>query len=274
MSVKGNGLFMLRVVAVVAAVLAAKWVAHQLNWEVISLNALFSGIIAGNVFLMGFLLSGVLSDYKESERLPGELSACLENMAQEVAAIGVLKPEARVAPCLSHLARLNQDVVDWFYKKIDSRRLFASINELTPQFEALQPWTQATFVARLKQEQSNLRRTMTRVEVIRETSFVSSAYLLAELTTLSLCLGLVLISMDHFYEAVFFSGVISFLLVFLLTLIHDLDNPFGYYERFSGADVSLEPLRASADRLASLAGEHEAPVLEGRTERLEPSLQS
>ncbi len=273
MSIKGNFFFILRVIVVVAAILAAKWVAHELKWEVISLNALFSGIIAGNVFLMGFLLSGVLTDYKESERLPGELSSCLENMSQEVAGIGVLKPEAPVGPCLAHLARLNRDILDWFYKRIDSDRLFAGINELTPQFEALQPWTQATFVARLKQEQSNLRRSMTRVEVIRDTSFVSSAYLLAELTTLTLCLGLILINMD-FNEAMFFSGVISFLLIFLLTLIHDLDNPFGYYERFSGADVSLAPLRASADRLAAAAALDEADAPAGRTERLEPSLQS
>jgi hypothetical protein len=29
---------------------------HWLGWEVISLNPLFSGIVAANVFLMGFLL--------------------------------------------------------------------------------------------------------------------------------------------------------------------------------------------------------------------------
>jgi uncharacterized membrane protein len=57
-----------RVGVVVAVVVVAKLLAHYVNWEPISLNALFTGIIAANVFLMGFLLSGVLSDYKESER--------------------------------------------------------------------------------------------------------------------------------------------------------------------------------------------------------------
>jgi hypothetical protein len=248
--------FLLRVSVVVAVILGAKVVAHLLSWEPISLNALFSGIIAANVFLMGFLLSGVLSDYKESERLPGELSACLENMAQEVSGIGVGKPEAKVGPCLTRLSQLSQDIVNWFYKKIGTEELLDSVNDLTVQFARLEPWTQATFVARLKQEQSNLRRTLTRVETIRETSFVSSGYLLADLITLMLCVGLVLINMDPdpFEEALFFTGIISFLLVFLLTLIRDLDNPFGYCERFSGADVSLQPLQDTASRLAKMAG--------------------
>jgi hypothetical protein len=84
-----------------AVVLGAKFVAHLLGWEAISLNPLFSGLVAANVFLMGFLLSGVLSDYKESERMPGELAAGLENLAQDVRGIKIAKPEAKVAPCLA-----------------------------------------------------------------------------------------------------------------------------------------------------------------------------
>jgi hypothetical protein len=247
-------LFLVRVLAVVAVIVGAKTLAHLLSWEVISLNALFSGIIAANVFLMGFLLSGVLTDYKESERIPGELSACLENMAQEVRGIGVSKPEANVGPCLTRISALSDEILDWFYKKIDTDQVLAGVDELTDHFEGLQPWTQGTFVARLKQEQSNLRRTLTRIETILETSFVSSAYLLADTTTLLLCTGLVLVNMDPFYESLFFAGLISFLLVFLLTLIRDLDNPFGYYERFSGADVTLKPFEDTVRRLAKIAG--------------------
>ncbi len=50
----------------VAVVVALKLAAHWLGWEIISLNPLFSGIVAANVFLMGFLLSGVLTDQQEA----------------------------------------------------------------------------------------------------------------------------------------------------------------------------------------------------------------
>jgi predicted membrane chloride channel (bestrophin family) len=251
--------FLIRVGAVVAVVVAAKLVVHYLNLEVISLNALFTGIIAANVFLMGFLLSGVLSDYKESERLPGELSACLENMAQEVVGIGISKPEANVKACLTRISQLANDVHGYFYKKVEIADLLEGVNDLTVQFEGLQSSTQGTFIARLKQEQSNLRRTLIRINIIRETSFVSTGYLLADMITGLLCVGLVLTSVDPFYESMFFAGVISYLMIFLLMLIRDLDNPFGYYEGASSADVTLDPLNDTLSRLASLASETAGP---------------
>jgi hypothetical protein len=92
MTINNRHRLLLRVSAIVAAVVIAKLLIHFLRWEIISINPLFSGIVAANVFLMGFLLSGVLSDFKESERYPGELSACLENLAQEVCGIRMARP--------------------------------------------------------------------------------------------------------------------------------------------------------------------------------------
>ena len=243
---------LLRVSALVALVVSAKFLVHFLGWEIISVNPLFSGIVAANVFLMGFLLSGTLSDFKESERLPGELSACLENLAQEVSGIRMAKPEAKVDACLVHLSIISQDILSWFYKKHRTAELLDHLNELTPQFAMMEQWTQATLVARLKQEQSNLRRTLIRIHTIRETSFVSTGYLLADMVTFLLCAGLILARIEPFYESLFFVSVISYLMIYLLMLIRDLDNPFGYYERYSGEDVSLKPLVDTASRLSKL----------------------
>lgn len=244
---------LLRVSVVVATILGVKLLVHFLGWEMLSINPLFSGIVAANVFLMGFLLSGVLSDFKESERLPGELSACLENLAQEVSGIRMAKAEAKVGPCLILLAQLSQSILSWFHKKTPHPELLEQVNELTPQFAAMEQWTQATMVARLKQEQGNLRRSLIRIHTIRETSFISSGYLLADLTTILLCLGLILAKIEPFRESLFFVCVISYLMIYLLMLIRDLDNPFGYYERHSGEDVSLKPIEDTACRLTQIA---------------------
>ena len=265
MKINNQHRLLLRVGAIVAVVVCAKLVVHFLGWEVISINPLFSGIVAANVFLMGFLLSGVLSDFKESERLPGELSACLENLAQEVSGIRIAKPEANVSLCLILLSQLSDDILSWFHKKHNSTELMGHVNDLTPQFAMMEQWTQGTLVARLKQEQSNLRRTLTRIHSIRETSFISAGYLLADITTVFLCAGLILAKIEPFYESLFFVGIISYLMIFLLILIRDLDNPFGYYERYSGADVSLKPLQDTAHRLAQIANV-EASVLKRSTE--------
>jgi hypothetical protein len=203
---------------------------------------------------MGFLLSGVLTDYKESERLPGELAACMENLAQEIRGAGVGKPEVGVGRGLRAVADLADSLVEWFYKRIDTQHLLGQLDDLTVVFAELEARTQVAYITRFRQEQSNFRRTIIRVEVIRETSFVAAGYLLANVITLLLCLGLVLANLDPFYESLFTTGVIAFMLIFLLTLIRDLDNPFGYYERFSGADVSLFPVIGAAARLGALAG--------------------
>jgi predicted membrane chloride channel (bestrophin family) len=253
MRINSQTRLLLRVGSIVAIVVCAKLFIHFQGWEVISINPLFSGIVAANVFLMGFLLNGVLSDFKESERLPGELSASLENLTQEVSGIRFAKPEAKIGTCLILLSQLSDDILSWFNKKHYTEELLEHLNELTSQFAMMEQWTQATLVARLKQEQSNLRRTLIRIHTIRETSFVSAGYLLADITTVLLCIGLILAKIEPFYESLFFVIVISYLIIFIFMLIRDLDNPFGYYERYSGTDVSLKPLQDTSRRLAKIA---------------------
>lgn len=244
-----------RVSIIVCLVIILKLIMHFLEWELISLNPLFSGIVAANVFLMGFLLNGVLSDFKEGERLPGELASSLENLAQEIRGIKLAKPDTNVVPALELVSLLSQDILGWFYKKIRTSHLIDHLNDLTPQFAALEKHTQATLLARLKQEQSNIRRILIRIHTIRETSFVSSGYLLADIITAFLCLGLVFVKIEPFYESLFFVLVISYFMIYLLLLIRDLDNPFGYYDSSSGEDVSLKPVEDANRRLARILEE-------------------
>jgi predicted membrane chloride channel (bestrophin family) len=231
-----------RVLVVVAVIIALKLAAHWIGWEVISLNPLFSGIIAANVFLMGFLLSGVLTDYKESERLPGELACSIEAIADEARTIHRTKQAPVARKCFEHLLDLTGSIKEWFHRRHRTKEIMAKIDGLDEFFVAFEAHIQANFIVRLKQEQSNIRRMLVRTHTIRETSFISSGYVVAETTTLLLIAGLILSKIDPFYESLFFVGVISFLMVFLNLLIRDLDNPFGYSEGDSVEDVSLKPL--------------------------------
>jgi len=259
---------MARASAVVLVIIAAKLAIHAAGWEALSINALFSGIVAANVFLMGFLLSGVMSDYKESERLPGEFATSLENLAEDVRGIALVRPDAPAGACLALLGDIGRDTLAWLYKKHRTGALLDHVNALTVHFAALEPCTQPAFIVRLKHEQGNLRRIVMRIHTIRETSFVASGYLLADAITVLLCLGLVLARIEPFYESLFFVGVISYVMVFLLLLIRDLDNPFGYYENGSAEDVSLKPIVEAAGRLRAMAAESAGAA---RIETVEPA---
>lgn len=145
------------------------------------------------------------------------------------------------------------------HKQERTRTIMALIGDLNDHFLAVEGHTQANFIARLKQEQSALRKIVIRIHTIRETDFISSGYFIARTTTLLLLLGLVFARIEPFYESLFFLGLVSYLLLFLLFLIRDLDNPFGYYENESSEDVSLKPLEdAMADLEARLALEQAA----------------
>jgi predicted membrane chloride channel (bestrophin family) len=249
MSILRRNHILLKAVPFVAAVIAVKLVLHRFGMEYISLNAIFSGMIGATVFLLGFLLSGVLSDFKESEKIPGDLSAIILTMADEIDIIAKSKKDPSIRESLACLYDLIVSIRDWFYKKERTRAVMEKIRGLNDHFLRLEPLTQANFISRLKQEQNNLRRMIIRIHTIRETDFISSGYLIATSTSAMLLIGLVLARIEPFYESLFFVGVISYLLIYLLFLIRDLDNPFGYDEEGSSEDVSLKPIHDTVEEI-------------------------
>lgn len=226
----------------VTAIILLKLVIHYVGWEVITLNAIFSGLIGANVFLMGFLLSGVLADYKESEKIPGELAATLATIADELEILCKSKKSPVPLEAFGYFIGLSDKIRRWMHKEVKTFSVTGSITGLNDFFIKFEELTQANFIARLKQEQSNLRKLVTRIHTIRETDFISSGYFIAKTTTILLVVGLLFTKIEPFYESLFFVGVVSYLLIFLIFLIRDLDNPFGYYDDGSSEDVSLKPL--------------------------------
>jgi hypothetical protein len=238
-----------QVLPYIAVLILAKLTLHHFDLERLSVNAIFSGLIGANVFLMGFLLSGVLADFKESERLPGEMAAILATLADEFQSIHQRTCAPVALSSLNHLRELGSTIHRWLHKQERTSIVMGLIAGLNTHFLAIEQFTQANFIARLKQEQSALRKIIIRIHTIRETDFISSGYFIARSTTILLLFGLAFARIEPFYESLFFVVVVSYLLLFLMFLIRDLDNPFGYYENASSEDVSLKPLE---DALADL----------------------
>jgi predicted membrane chloride channel (bestrophin family) len=232
-----------RVLPAVAIIVLLKLASHQMGWEFLTLNSLFGAIISANVFLVGFLISGVLVDYKEAEKLPGELACSLEVLTDECYITYKNKKSKVAKELLGHVHDLTGSILEWLNKKVKTGAILKSITDLNDYFLALEPLTQANFIVRLKNEQNNLRRSITRIHTIRETSFNPAGYAIAEIISAIMCLGLIFTKIDPYYESIFFVAFVSFILIYMVMLIKDLDNPFGYYEAENYADeVSLKPL--------------------------------
>ena len=240
----------LKVLPFIAIILIIKLIAHYFKLEFLTLNSLFSAIVSANVFLIGFLISGVLVDYKEAEKLPGELATGLEALTDEISIIYKNKKSKVAIQALKHISNLSTNIIRWFYKKERTNNIQNQITALNDYFLDFEPLTQANFIVRMKQEQNNLRRIITRIHTIRETSFNPSGYAIAEIITALLCFGLIFTKIDPYYESLFFVTFVSFILIYMVMLIKDLDNPFGYYkEENLSADVSLRPIYDVVERI-------------------------
>lgn len=241
----------LQIIPILGGVFVLKLLFHTQNWEFITLNALFTSLIAGTTFLIGFLVTGVISDYKESEKIPGELAASLESLFGEARILAHNQTNKDTLAFLENCQILPTRIIDWFHKRERTRAILGHLNQLDSHFAQLEPITQANFLTRMKNEQSAVRRMIIRVDNIRDLSFIPSAYAIAEVLAFFVVVGLLVLRLDPFHEALFFTLLVSFLMVYMIFLIKDLDNPFNYAGRRPwGTAVSIKPLHDLSERIA------------------------
>jgi len=242
------------VLPAVALVAVAKTIVTEIGAESIELNPLYTGLVAGNIFLLGFLLAGTLSDYKESEKLPVELAASLDSISDEMriveAAGGEGTGPARAG--LAHVAATVRTVLDWLYGKQSFDDALARIEGLNAHYRAIEPHTQATYVNRIKVEQSAARRMLLRIHNIHETSFIAAGFMVAALTSGLLISVLLFIDVGALATDLILLCTLTFLLGYVLLLIRDLDDPFEYSaegEDVGSVEASLDPLVRLIGRL-------------------------
>ena len=80
---RGNPRLLVQALPVAFGMIVLKWLYDLSPAKHLELSPLLTGIIAAEVFIVGFMLSGTAGDFKEAERLPGELAASLESVADE-----------------------------------------------------------------------------------------------------------------------------------------------------------------------------------------------
>jgi hypothetical protein len=242
-----------RTLPIIFIVFVAKYLAHYYDVEFLTLNALFTAIISANIFLIGFLITGTLSDFKESERLPSELAASIQVMIDEAYIIYLNKKSPEALNLLNSIKNLNEKLIDWFYKRTKTDEIYSLLLDLNKHFLLIESQTQANFIVRIKNEQNNLRRNISRIHTIRETSFLGTGYAIAEIITTILIIGLIFVNLNPFHEKMFFVSFVSFMMVYMIFFIKDLDNPFSYYESDSLVEeVSLKPITDCQQRIDKL----------------------
>jgi hypothetical protein len=233
-----------KITPVIILVALLKFLAHQFGLEMMELNALFTSLVAGTIFLIGFLITGVLSDYKESEKIPSELTASLKSLFDDTYTIYKGRNSATACQFLDFQKLFINSLMDWFYKEERTKSIFNKISAMNDFFVELdKEGVPAPYIIKMKNEQSNTRKMVLRIHTIRDTDFIGSAYAIVEAMGFLVALGLIITRIEPFYSSLFFTLLVTFLISYMVFLIRDLDNPFDYEANGeSGTEIPLKPL--------------------------------
>jgi hypothetical protein len=234
----------LKILPLVILVAVLKFLSHKFGLEIMELNTLFTSLVAGTIFLIGFLISGVLSDYKESEKIPSELVASMRTLYDDTLTISKGKNSEKADQFIKYQKSFIKSLIDWFYKRERTKTMLNKISLMNDYFiEFEKEGIQANYIIKMKNEQNALRKMILRIDTIRDTAFVGSAYAIVEAMGFLTAFGLIIIKIEPFYASLFLTLLITFLIAYMFLLIKDLDNPFDYCEKGeNGIEVSLKPI--------------------------------
>ena len=241
----------IKVLPLILLVAFLKLLSHKFGFEVMELNAQFTSLVAGTIFLIGFLISGVLSDYKESEKIPNELSASLKSLSDDAYTIWKSKNSQTARELMDFQKTFLDSLMNWFYKKERTKTLLEKLSQMNEYFVELdKAGIIPAYIVKMKNEQNNLRKLILRIDTIRDTDFIGSAYAIVETMGFLTAIGLIVIKIEPFYASLFLTTLVTFLISYMVFLIIDLDNPFDYSSKGeTGTEISLKPLHDLEDVL-------------------------
>jgi hypothetical protein len=201
-------------------------------------------VLTGGVFLTGFMLAGTMSDYKESEKLPGELACTLETLEEVLAQATIAKPAIAVAPLRRAVLDTTQKLGKWLRKSVPYAEAFDALTRLGAVIQQVEREGGGAYASRAISELHNLRKTVTRIAVISRTGFLPPAYALLETLMVIILVLMLAAKFKSSLAEYILVPFVTLIYVYMLRLIRDVDDPFDYSPtgQRGGAEVELFPL--------------------------------
>ena len=252
------------VLAVVTLLSFVKTGVHWFSLEFLTLNTLLTSGIAGAIFILGFLLSSVLADYKEAERIPTELRVALDAINSDVTSFAIANEKVELKTCrdtLRKIVDLLRDGLGHAGGHSNLRPALDQIDRLAGLFADLEGLGMpANYIVRLRTAQDSLRRSVLRIYHIQKVQFVPSVHVLVQTLVVSIILLLLFLKTEGSPESALMFGFICYLFVYALYLIQLLEQPFlKGHNTFD--DVSLFLLTEFSEKFdgqkSAVAGTHQ-----------------
>jgi predicted membrane chloride channel (bestrophin family) len=232
-----------KAIGIVVILIGLKLMLDWLNLDLIPSGPVTSGLVAGVIFTIAAVFTGVLADFKEAEKIPGELAATLKSLYREAHA-NYAHDETRARGTQDNIRNLLEVILSNFDRNTwKMREINIAIDHLDEDIDYLAAHgVPAPYVVRMRSELNAIDKMCNRIETMIETSFIPAAYMVAWIATVVVLLALLFTRMDSSVGEFVVFGAVAFILVALNLLIRDMDNPFETGGK-SAADVDLSHLR-------------------------------
>ena len=221
-----------------------------------------SAVLTGAALIVGFMLAGVISDYKESEKLPGELAASMEAFDDAIVAGSGGTKGFDAGPFRRRYGETVSVIEGWFMNRGTVASCLQALQRMNGLIADLEKTgLHVIFVSRCMAEQHTLRRLVTRIDVIRRTHFIETCYALLQMFVITAIALMIFSGFRDWVVQFLVVGTLSLIYLYLLRFIRDLDDPFEYaggYRKDMTADVDPYPVvefcRRYQESLAAHAG--------------------
>ncbi|MCX6701369.1 MAG: hypothetical protein NTV68_15855 [Methanomicrobiales archaeon] len=228
-----------KALGITITLLIVRLVFDYLKFDILSVTNLITAFIGGAIFTIAIIFAGTLTDYKESEKIPGEIVTSIRTMYSDLTLVRV-KNGTLIAGMQGNVAALMRCINKNFRDNTwDLEAMDKAIDAVTSDISTLvDEGVPPNFIIKLKSELTAIDRLSHRVKTIADTSFIPAAYAISELAAAGVIILLFFVKLDPYYEGLVLFTVLSMLLISLLLLIRDMDNPFEVGQK-TYADVDL-----------------------------------
>jgi hypothetical protein len=221
---------------------------HQLGWELWKFDSLTGSLLGAASFILALVLGGTLSQYHASEDMVLELVNEVEAINDRLVVNGAAAADLDAARIRSALVATLEAIRHWLLKEASREALQKTLNELNGSLVVLEAAGRSDANNPSLANMAKMRLLLTRIGSNRDHDFIAPAYTLLELFLLGVVVALLLIGAENFGENLVVSSFLFTSFLYLVFLIHDLDNPFEY-DGSSSVDVDLAPLEQCEQRL-------------------------
>jgi hypothetical protein len=169
-------------------------------------------LLTGASVILGLMLAGVIADYKEAEKLPAAVARALNDL-DGLSRRGLHRMGKDASDAHDRVLALTDTIDDWIYLRVNDDEVWAARSDMGEMILDLDNQdVPEHYLHRLLRVNSDLGAALSRIQVIRNTDFISAGYALMQLLVGGIVLSLSIV--------VFSSPLIGFGLTAGLSLLY------------------------------------------------------